>query len=48
MDMRNITNPPPPIQATLVQQALTYDQHNAITDVLKKKREPGSYQLIKD
>ncbi len=25
-----------------------YDQQDAITDVLKKKREPGGYQLIKD
>ncbi len=46
MDMRNIKNPH--FRPTLVQQALTYDQQDAITDVLKKKREPGGYQLIKD
>jgi hypothetical protein len=45
MDMRNITDPH--FRATLVQQALTYAQQDAIADVLKKRREPEGYQLIK-
>ena len=45
MDFKKIYDPH--FRATLVQQALTYAQQDAIADVLKKRREPEGYQLIK-
>ena len=46
MDMRRITNPY--FRATLVQQALTYAQQDAIAGVLLRKKEVGAYELIKN